>query len=337
MITRKVFLAIGMLLGAAAVRADPSFAFVHHLAPLLHRGAIVVDVRPLRDCEKQTIAGAHCLPAVELLGPHGRLISFRYILWKLGTAGLSGSEEVVVVGDRPEIREFVGGVLYLAGQRKVDILSTPMTGRGAVAQSLLGSPGRVPGSTRDPFFQGRGRERLIVLRGELARALRGSDSPVLLDGRSVQEYWGVTIRARYGGHIPGARRLPASELRRDLKHGDSQVPPLVHPIAYANGPFSSIAYFTLLRAGAGIAARVYIGGWQAWAADGALPADSVTYPSPSADAATAAGTPLPPERHRRGDRESIDWRVLTLLVGIGGLLLGSAGWICCRRRHRRAH
>jgi thiosulfate/3-mercaptopyruvate sulfurtransferase len=324
-----------MLLGAVAVRADPSFVFVHHLAPLLHRGAIVVDARPLRDCEKRTITGAHCLPALDLLGPHGRLISFRNILWRLGSAGLSGSEEVVVVGDRPEVREFVGGVLYLAGQRKVDLLSTPITGRGAVARASLGSPGRVPGSTRNPVFQGRVRERLIVFREELARALRGSDPPVLLDGRSVQEYWGVTIRARYGGHIPGARRLPAFELRRELAQGDFQVPPLAHPIVYANGPFSSIAYFALLRAGAGIAVRVYIGGWQAWAADGALPADSVTYPSPPVDAEAAAGTPPPPTRHGKGDRELVDWRVLTLLVGIGGLLLGSAGWVCCRRRHRR--
>lgn len=329
---RVLAVAAFMWFGTAFGSDGPSFRFIHTLPDPVPRGTVVVDARPLRACEKQTIAGAYCLPAVDLLGPHGRLISFRNIFWRLGSAGLSGSEAVIVASDRPEVREFVAGVLYLSGQRKVDVLKVPIAGPEGVPHARLGPPAHTPGATRNPVFEGRVRGRLIVLRGELAHALRGKRPPPLLDGRSLREYWGVRIRAERGGHIPGAHPFPATKLRSELEQGQVQVPRLERPVAYANGPFSSIVYFTLLRAGADVSARVYINGWRAWASDGALPADSVTFPD--------SASPNSPSGPRTGDpsRQAVaasglsDVGVIGWLLGVATLLISAALWIRLRTR-----
>lgn len=329
MICRVLSAWLLVLVTGSGACADPALTYIHDLPPPARSGAVVLDVRPISDCTKHTVAGARCLPAVDFLGPHGRLVSFRHILWMLGSVGLSGAERVVVTGDRPEVRDFVAGLLYLAGQAEVEILTRSLSGGAGLPASAFGSPSRFPGPTRNPVYQGRVREQLIVLRGELARALRGPDPPVLLDGRSLKEYWGIDIRAQRGGHIPGARRLPAATLRADLALGPVQVPPVHDPVVYANDPFSSVAYFTLLRAATGLAPRVFIDGWQAWAADGALPADSVTYPTPGSPGERLAGA----AEQRRPSGSSVLRRVIIgLLIVLAALALIGVGFLWGRRR-----
>ncbi len=327
---RAAFAALLLVAVATGARADATFTYVHTLNPRLRSGAVVLDVRPLGECQKRTIAGARCMPAVDFLGPHGRLVSFRHILWLLGSVGLSGTEQVVVVGDHAEVRDFVAGLLYLAGQHSVQVLTRSLSGGAGLPASAFGAPSRVPGPMRNPVYQGRVRDQLIVLRGELARDLRGADPPVLLDGRSEKEYWGIDIRAPRGGHIPGARRLPAATLRAELAQGHAQVPPLHDPVAYANGPFSSVAYFTLLRAGTGLRARVYIDGWQAWAADGALAVDSATYPTPGVSPASHPAmhpSPSPP-----AGVSTLGWVAVGLLATLAALILVGVGFLWGRRR-----
>jgi hypothetical protein len=58
-------------------------------------------------------------------------------------------------------------------------------------------------------------------------------------------------------------------------------------VAHAHDALEGVAYFTLLRAGAGLSARLYPGGWAEWAADGSLPADAATYPDRAPQAAAA--------------------------------------------------
>ncbi|MDA8384263.1 MAG: hypothetical protein M0037_14635 [Betaproteobacteria bacterium] len=208
------------------------------------------------------------------MGPHHRLASFRDILWVLGASGLSGRETAVVAGDDPVRRDFVAGVLYLAGQSRVAVLTAPLTpliARGPAA------PGTTRGMFRNPVYQGRPRAGLIVLRGELARALRGAHPPYLLDGRSLASYWGRRIRAARGGHLPSAQPLPMPALRLAVAAHAIALPPVTSAVAYANDAYDSIAYFTLLRAGAGFAARVYPAGWVDWADHTGLPVDSETF------------------------------------------------------------
>jgi thiosulfate/3-mercaptopyruvate sulfurtransferase len=271
-----------LMCAAATAGAAEDFAYVRALLP----DAVVIDARPLAACREKSLAGARCLPAADFLGPHNRLPSARDILWLLGTAGLSGEETVLVVGDNPSARDFVAGLLWVAGQRRVQVLAQPF---GRLPEGVAAGPGRERGMVRETVFTAPMRDGLLLLRDEL-RAQR--PTPLLLDGRTEGEYWGETVRAARGGHLPGAVSLPALRLRAALEAGDVRpVLPDGRPVAYAHDAYEGLAYLTLLVAGHGVAARLYAEGWAEWAADGALPADAVSYPERTPPAADKSRSP----------------------------------------------
>ena len=285
-----VFLIFASVMAPGPASAAQSMTYVRDAAPVLAAGAVAVDTRAPEACAAKTVQGARCLPAASFLGPHRRLADFREILWLLGAAGLDGGEHVLVTGDAPEARDFVAGVLYLAGQKKVGILTRSLSQGAGLPADKLG-PGTARAMTREEVFQAPLRDHLIVLREELA-GLIGGGAPGLLDGRSEKEYWGETVRGPRGGHLPGAQHLAAADLRAGLAAGNALVPPMPGPIAYGHDAVEGLAYFTLLTAGAGVAARVYVEGWAEWATLTALPADAVTYPdrAPGKQAAPVAAT-----------------------------------------------
>jgi len=116
-----------VLLGTlpAVTHADPAFGYVKSTDA--EPTTVVVDSRPRAVCVRRTLAGARCLPVADFLGPHGRLADPRGLLWLLGGAGLDGSEDVLIAGDDPLARDFVAGVLFLAGQRRVHILDAKLS------------------------------------------------------------------------------------------------------------------------------------------------------------------------------------------------------------------
>ena len=318
-----VFLIFASVMAARPAPAAQSLTYVPDAAPVLAAGAVAVDTRALEACAAKSIQGARCLPAAAFLGPHRRLADFREILWLLGAAGLDGGEPVLVAGDAPQARDFVAGVLYLAGQKRVSILTRSLSQGAGLPADALG-PGSERAMTREKVFQAPLRDHLIVLRGELA-GLIGDGAPGLLDGRSEKEYWGATVRGPRGGHVPGAQHLPAAGLRAGLAAANALVPRLPNPIAYGHDPVEGIAYFTLLTAGAGVGPRVYIGGWAEWAAHTALPADSVTYPdrAPGKQAAPAAAT--------RAARAAHAWPWLAAAALLGAAVTGGAFYFGRRR------
>lgn len=279
---------LAFALSGRAAAATDEFVYVRDAAPLLRAGAAVLDARPVSACQERSLKGARCLPPAEFLGPHGRLAAISDVLWLFGTAGLSGEETVLVVGEEPAARDFVAGLLHLAGQRRVAVLRAPFSqGVGLPPESFAAGIAR--GIVRERIFQAPVREDRWVLRKELAALLAGGAPPFLLDGRSESEFWGETVRAARGGHLPGAESLPASALRAAIGRSE-RIGPLPHEaVAYAHDALGGIAFYTLLRAGAGVPARLYPGGWAEWAADGGLPADAVTYPERIGSQAAAAG------------------------------------------------
>ncbi|HEC14161.1 MAG TPA: hypothetical protein ENI72_00240, partial [Rhodospirillales bacterium] len=100
-------------------------------ATAMANGTVVLDVRPESVCEKRSPANARCLPAGDFLGPHERLAGFANIAWVLGSAGLTGAESVLVVGDDPRKRDFVAGILYLMGQAHVSVLAQSLKTMGS--------------------------------------------------------------------------------------------------------------------------------------------------------------------------------------------------------------
>jgi thiosulfate/3-mercaptopyruvate sulfurtransferase len=255
---------------------------------------IMLDTRNEASCLAATVPGAVCLPPEAVFGPHRRLASVRDISWVLGTAGLRGDEVVLVLGSDPVRGDAVAALLYLAGQSQVLVLNAPMdelAGGGDAAWT----PGRPRAMLRKPIHLGPWRDELIVLRDELAETIAEDRVARLLDGRPLDEYWGERIRARRGGHLPGAEPVPAGDLRVALGRGDPGPPAEIPVVAYAHDPLTGLAYFTLLRAGLGVDASVYLGGWREWADDGRLPADAVTYAQYDAPSQRAPERTPPPD------------------------------------------
>jgi len=250
---------------------------------------VVVDTRPQADCVHSSLQGAICLAPQEFLGPHGRLASWRNIRWLLGASGLSGSETVVVAGDNIDREDFVAGVLYLAGQRHVEIVYRRLS-RWLISHPHRAAAGLSHGVFRQAIYTAWPRTRLIILRQELGRLIRKGGSFDLMDGRPADQYAGLRILAARGGHIPGAQPFTMSQALRTSMVG---VPPSTRRvIAYDEDPYRSIAYFAQLRT-LHMPAHVFVGGWQDWAAHTSFPVDDATYPvrvgAPLEVARTAVG------------------------------------------------
>ncbi|MCF8177569.1 MAG: hypothetical protein K9J74_03595 [Sulfuritalea sp.] len=268
----------------ANARAEDSFNYVANADQKTLAGAIIIDSRPLVDCRQATLPNARCLPAEDFLGPHRRLPGDRDILWLLGTVGLDGSETVLVVGQDAIARDFVAGLLYLAGQRHVRVLTEPLT--RVLAGRSDGAPGQQRGIIRSAVFVAPMRDERVVLRHEILREAAGE---TLLDGRSELEYWGETVRGARGGHLPGAVQWQATTL---AVAGPRPLLPSGAVIAYAHDAYEGLAYFTRLVAGFGLQARIYSGGWAEWAAEGSLPIVAASYPERRVEA-PAAVSPAP--------------------------------------------
>lgn len=235
------------------------------------RGWLLLDTRAADRCKQRSLKGARCLSADELLGPNRRLPSLRDIAWLLGTLGLSGDETVVIAG-RPGLqRDFVAGVLHLAGQRNVWILRQPLA-RLIAAGKQARAKGRGRGMSREVIYSAHPRDGQIILRQELWQMIKADQPLRLLDGRSDAEYWGERIRGYRGGHIPGAEQwvagseLSTVELKRSVKS-----------VFYAHDPLESIALFVRMQAREKNRHSIFIEGWRSWAAAGSLPADAESF------------------------------------------------------------
>ncbi len=275
---RTPFLAVMyfcLLMGATQAHATDDFVYVRDVAATLREGCVVVDTRPAEACKLRSLAGAVCLPADDFLGPHRRLPGERDLLWLLGTAGLKGDETVLVVGQDATARDFVAGLLYVSGQRRLRVL-TESVGR-LLESGIETAPGRERSFVREKVFEAAMRDEWVVLRDEL-RAMNAL--PVLLDGRSEAEYWGEVVRSgTRSGHLPGAVSMPGLALRASLATPAIRpVLPEGEPVAYGHDAYEGLAYLTLLTAGYGVPARLYLAGWSEWAADGTLPIDAAAYP-----------------------------------------------------------
>ncbi|MDH3637743.1 MAG: hypothetical protein OES09_04690 [Gammaproteobacteria bacterium] len=209
--------------------------------------AVPVDTRPLAECTARSLRAARCLPAREFLFPDGRLTSFRGILWLLGTAGLDGSETVVVFGKNRIDREFVAGVLFLSGQARV-VLWNESPQALFSNRPLQISPGRRRGMIRDPIYTAWMRESALVLRHELIAQIQGGAAPVIVDGRAGNPETRIRGAVRY-----------EPQARDDVARAGEI-------IVYAESPRESIALFTRLQS-QGIEARVYADGWHDWPKD----------------------------------------------------------------------
>lgn len=176
---------------------------------------ILVDSRPLSDCLVASAPGARCLPAEEFFGPDGRLANFRDILWLLGTAGLDGNEAIAIFDDGGSVKDVVGAITYLAGQRSVTIVTS--------APRAMTAAGRERATTRERVYQAPMRDDLIVLPHETAGAgtiVAANDRGALirfaaLDGREKVLLYGraTSVTSRWWWAVAATLLIAAGFLR----------------------------------------------------------------------------------------------------------------------------
>ena len=179
---------IGLAL-AAGTTVSPAPAYIDraHIA-----GRTIVDSRPLGQCAARTLEGALCIPAGDLVDAERRLAAFRDILWLLGTAGLDGHEAVAVVGEDAAARDFVAGVLFLAGQADVAALKEPVS--RLLESGAAAGAGTARGLVRDRVFLGPMRDDRIVLAGEAADARTAAGARAAIDG--IAAWWRLQAGGR---------------------------------------------------------------------------------------------------------------------------------------------
>ena len=154
----------------------------------------VIDVRPERACTAASLAGARCLPASELFDREGRPVSFHVLRWLLGTVGLTGHENVLVVAGDPADAAAVGGLLLVAGERDVAVLDR------AVEVPAGAAGGQARSMTREAVFTAPMRDHLLST-GQAAVGDATIDS-----GRPYDRF--RTFAHRYADGAPAVRLRP---------------------------------------------------------------------------------------------------------------------------------
>lgn len=201
---RLLIAIIGILLSATSTVVIAKTVTVRYVGMRqITSDVVIVDTRVRASCQQRSIAGARCLPASNLLGPAGVLPSFADIFWALGTAGLDGSETILVAGDHANTRDFVAGVLYLCGQAHVEILKPTIenvlrTGRFPSGQGVPRS------MLRQRIYRATMRDTAMVLPGEMNQLQRQYPYTIYLNAARL----GQSLSAAEDTHSNGRYKYP---------------------------------------------------------------------------------------------------------------------------------
>jgi thiosulfate/3-mercaptopyruvate sulfurtransferase len=166
-------------------------------------GLVVVDARPSADYEKGHLVGAVNLPVVETFDPAQpkNLPDTPAKLEALfGSKGI-GNESKVVVYDNgketPAARLF--WTLEFAGHGNVAVLD----GGLKAWQGANGKVDTAPVTAKPAAFASKLDPAKLPTKQQCTLAI-GDPTKVVLDARSPAEFRGEDVRAKFGGHIPGA-------------------------------------------------------------------------------------------------------------------------------------
>jgi len=122
--------------------------------------AHVLDIRALELCSVSSLPQARCLPVDNFVNPTGGTIGFHALRWLLGTVGLSGKEQVLLIGSKSQDVQAVGALLYLAGQKQVTMLDVPFEPQ--VDASRVTFRGEARSISRETVFTTAMRDALLV-------------------------------------------------------------------------------------------------------------------------------------------------------------------------------
>jgi len=162
-----------------AQSAQPTITIIDSATKTQLKQMVLLDARDLKTCQTSSVAGSRCLPASNFHSKEGELASFYDIGWAFGTANLKESDNILVFADDPQDRNFLAGLLFLAGQHKIAYWS----GKTAKLQAILGkATGKPRGILRSHIYSGLMRDGYIVLPNDPVSSSRllviAKESPV---------------------------------------------------------------------------------------------------------------------------------------------------------------
>lgn len=240
-------------------------------------GVRALDLRPAR-----AYAAGHVPGAVELEVEEIRTTSVSALEDRLGRAGIAREHTVVLYDDRGGLhasRLFL--TLEYLGHERMHILNGGFPAWLAAGGALTRDPPRHPAVA----YRARPRPEVIAGKADVLAGL-GRPGRILVDARSGQEFLGRDVRAARGGHIPGARHVewienlrrgsvpvwkPAGELA--ALYAAAGATPDKGVVTYCQTHSrASHTYFTLRLLGYR-SVRAYLGSWEEWGNDPALPVE----------------------------------------------------------------
>lgn len=240
-------------------------------------GLRVVDLRAPRAYAGGHVPGAVHVQVEEMGGTAVPALEDR-----LGRAGIARDHTVVLYDDQGGLH---ASRLFLAleylGHDRVHILDGGFPAWAAAGGALTRDLPRRPAAT----YRARPRPDLIAGKADVLTGL-GRPDRVLVDARSGPEFRGRDVRAARGGHIPGARHVEWTEnLRRGsvpawrsagelaALYEAAGVTPDKEVVTYCQTHSrASHTYFTLRLLGYR-KVKAYLGSWQEWGNDPALPVE----------------------------------------------------------------
>jgi thiosulfate/3-mercaptopyruvate sulfurtransferase len=204
---------------------------------------------------------------------------------KLRRLGVAASRPAVVVGSPEgwgEEGRIAWMLLYL-GVEDVALLDGGFPAWAHLSGAAVSHRPARAGESGD--FTPRPTAARRISREALRRALAGGEV-VLLDARTLEEFAGKTLKGqKRGGHLPGARLVPAAKLRspdgayasaEELLRLAGPIPREAALVTYCTGGVRSALLAFLLEARLGLVAANYDGSLWEWGDDESLPLVSGT-------------------------------------------------------------
>ena len=243
----------------------------------------IVDARPAADYEKGHIPGAVSLPVAQTFDP---TLDKNYPDTKEKLEALFGAKGIgdtlrVITYDSGSGRDTTGSRLFwtleYAGHPSVAVLDGGLkawqAAAGEVSTEAVTPPAAKFTSKIDPAKMPTKEQCVLAI---------GDPKKVVLDARSPEEYRGEDVRAKFGGHIPGAVNIdyranfsasgtlkPATELK--TLYESKGVTKDKEVIAHCQtGQRSSVTYLVLRMLGYGKVGN-YAGSWVEWGNDPSAP------------------------------------------------------------------
>ena len=272
-----------------------------------------IDSRAATACRDKTLAGALCLPPEDIFADQHRLANFSGLFWLLGTADLTGSETVIIIGDNLKRKRTLAGWLYASGQAHVVIDTESLTARvnrssddgGKNTQVLSTGAGQSRSSTRTSVFTATPRTHKLLTRSEIVNVLgldttnaaRSAITPLSMASAhqetnpiaqtSAQQLPPATNQVMplidgrseseyWGRRIRGSRggHIPGAILL-DAPSTARVIGDQV-VLVYGHNAQEGFALLAQLTA-QGIDTRVYLNGWAEWSNQSNLPVDAEVF------------------------------------------------------------